>query len=397
MLADLYATHTDFIYFAYGLLFLLLASICRMLHRRDADTPQLPWQWLSWFALVYGTNKWFDLVAYSIGDHTNFRILRLCLTVLAFCLLLEFGRDGLQRLGVKLPGQWLVLPLLGLAGLGSVFGQNGVEAISRYTLAFPGAIMAATAILIQARQNHKGRRWLVMAAAALALYGVTACMAVPPAGFPPATFLNHRAFQNVFGFPVQALRGLLAAAFLVGVWRYSEATLGIKLNTVLWVRRRRLVLGLPLTFLLVLVAGLVATDLVGRLTQNEMENNFLHRARTAAAAFLVSDLQQIQPTPTSEPLPAYRRIKEQVLAIRGVNLDCIFVHLVGQADGRFHFISDSKQTGTKRGFHPGDTYPEATSAMAEAFVTGNPQFEAPNGLLGDHLAALAPIRNANGG
>ena len=401
MLAEFYATHLDFIYFAYGLLFLLLASICLALHRRELEEQDaaLPWRWLGWFALVYGINKWFDFIAYSIGDHTVFQDIRVWLSQVAFWFLLEFGRRGLHNLGVGMPGKWLGLPLLGLTALGSVFGPDSVDAVGRYAMVIPGTALAATALFFLNRRKHCRNRYsLAVAGGALALYGITACLAVPAAPFFPANLINQDIFRAAFHLPIQAVRGILASIFLVAVWRYSESNLGIRLDTVLWVRRRRMVVGTPLLLVLVLAAGWAATDLTDRLARRFLEDNCLYRTRTAAAAFLAADLNQIPPGPEAETSPAYRRVKEQVLAIRMVNLDCMFVHLLGRTDNQFHFIADSKKLGAKRGSRPGTPYRDSTPAMTEAFTTRTPLIDAPYGLLpGKQLAALAPVLDPDTG
>ena len=73
----------DFIFFVYGLSFLLLATVLWQLPQRARDgITGLPWGWLALFGLLHGTNEWLDMLALSLGDTTSFRLLRLGLMAL---------------------------------------------------------------------------------------------------------------------------------------------------------------------------------------------------------------------------------------------------------------------------------------------------------------------------
>ena len=89
MLAPFFQGQRDFIFFVYGLAFLLLSALCLALHHQVA--PRLPWLWLGLFGLIHGVNAWQELLAVSVGDSSAFTAIRLG-------VILVFDRVWPQRL-----------------------------------------------------------------------------------------------------------------------------------------------------------------------------------------------------------------------------------------------------------------------------------------------------------
>ena len=81
---------TDYIYFVYGLSFLLLGSVCFYLSRSNAAFAS--WQWLGAFGMFHGIKEWLDLAAMCLGDDPNRQWLRLAVLTLSFLCLCEFAR-----------------------------------------------------------------------------------------------------------------------------------------------------------------------------------------------------------------------------------------------------------------------------------------------------------------
>lgn len=96
------------------------------------------------------------------------------------------------------------------------------EAIARYLLAFPGALMSSWGLYLQRGEVRKLghpplERSLLGASLAFALYGFAGGLVVPPAPFFPAQFLNTTLLLKI-GLPVQLLRaiaGVLVAYFVI--------------------------------------------------------------------------------------------------------------------------------------------------------------------------------------
>jgi hypothetical protein len=74
VMAEFFRGQIDFIYFVYGLGFILLLPICQYLHRRPGSS--LPWTWLLLFGTAHGLMEWLDLVALSLGTDPVFDVVR---------------------------------------------------------------------------------------------------------------------------------------------------------------------------------------------------------------------------------------------------------------------------------------------------------------------------------
>src|ERR1035437_7370357 len=109
MAVQFFQQQMDYIFFIYGLAFILLAAVCFVMSRDSGR--HLPWIWLAGFGLTHGIYEWLEMLVESQGDNPAFAAVRLVLMTVSFILLFEFGRDGLLRLTGKGPGRWVYIPL----------------------------------------------------------------------------------------------------------------------------------------------------------------------------------------------------------------------------------------------------------------------------------------------
>ena len=70
-MAEFFTAQMDYVFFVYGLAFVLLAAVCLSLGRQARQT--LPWHWLAAFGLLHGLNEWLDLAAIGMADGETFR------------------------------------------------------------------------------------------------------------------------------------------------------------------------------------------------------------------------------------------------------------------------------------------------------------------------------------
>lgn len=220
----------DFIFFFYGFAFILLGATCFAVRGR---TPGEVWTTLGLFGFVHGATEWLDLSALVIGDAPVFAVIRTAVMTASYIFLLEFARQLGVRRGLKLPGRWIYVPLLGLVALGGLFG--GVvtaNVLARYFIGFVGALGSALLFLWRPGALVGPTRGLaVRAAVALALYGIMAGAIVPAAPFWPASVFNHAWFIQTTGLPVQLVRGLLACWIAYSVWAIWFARLAEQVSS----------------------------------------------------------------------------------------------------------------------------------------------------------------------
>jgi signal transduction histidine kinase len=110
---------------------------------------------------------------------------------------------------------------------GPVPWDDFLNAMSRYLLAVPSALLAVLALRFQAlqasaRKQKKLSSYLVWAAVAFGIYGLTHLVVHPLAMFP-ANYLNTETFRTVTGFPIQIIRTLAAILITLSLlWATQE-------------------------------------------------------------------------------------------------------------------------------------------------------------------------------
>jgi hypothetical protein len=255
-----YLGSLDYIFFFYGLAFLLLAAVAFFLAKEDRA-----WRWLALFGLAHGVNEWLDLLAFTFSDGRGFSSLRLLIMAVSFIFLLEFGRSLAAAPDKKNFSAWLYALLLPLGALGFYYGWGGLNGGVRYTLGLTGGLLACRAACrAAAGQPGELRRPLLALAAALGFYAIAAGAIVPASELFPARWLNHASFSALFGCPVQLLRGLLAALAAGSAWLYFVKRRAGGAAGASAVRKTRIALAMTAALALTLAAGWLATDALGR-------------------------------------------------------------------------------------------------------------------------------------
>ena len=300
---DFFKDQMDYIYFFYGLAFIMLAAVCFVL-MQDKE-QRLPWAWLGLFGLTHGLHEWMDLITFSFGSNPSSRTIHLLLLGISFMFLLEFGRAGVVRLSGKGPGRWIFVPLLAFAAMGGVAGLQGVYASLRYVFGITGGALSAVVLFMASKEAGPfPRRWLVAGSVSIGLYALAAGVIVPYAPFPPASLLNNNAFLNTLGVPVQLIRGLLAIFSAISIWAYSQAPVGDGPVSYAPVQRRTF---LPVGMLIALIiSGWIFTHFIGNYAKKEdiNESNLYTSSLADHLTHLLEDAKHISAKRAGNPAVA---------------------------------------------------------------------------------------------
>lgn len=259
-MADFLKGQMDYIYFFYGLAFIILAAVCSILMKRKGQ--RLPWGLLGLFGLIHGLHEWMDLAAVSFGDHVLLRALRILLMAASFTILAEFGRAGLVRVRGSGPGRSVYLPLFALAAMGATAGLSGLATALRLVFGLGGGLWAAWALFLESRHlTASARSRLAAGSIVVAFYAVLAGLVGAPAAFFTARVFNTDVFMATFGFPVQLIRGILAVIAASCIWAYSqvpdEAPSGVRRTS-----ETRTILPVAILLAIILAGGML-TQLAG--------------------------------------------------------------------------------------------------------------------------------------
>jgi len=266
---DFFTEQMDYIYFFYGLAFIMLAAVS-FLMMKTKTRQHLPWSWLGLFGVLHGLHEWMHIISIDVGDARLMKPSNVGLVILSFVFLFEFGRSGIARIrGRNVPGRWIYVPVAVVTALGGLAGWNGLNVVSRYAIGLPGGVMASYALFLISRNTEKsGRKWLFLASLCGILYALTTGLIGPSADFLPASVLNSRIFFLKTGCPVQLVRGILSSLVAFFLWAYSLRPEDEAGTTWQALRERPVVM--PVLLLLVIIAaGWIFTNVAGNHAKDE--------------------------------------------------------------------------------------------------------------------------------
>lgn len=395
-MSDWLKTQMDFIYVGYGLTFFFLAIAAWSLQRQRIG--HVRWGWLAAFGLIHGANLWLEGLMYGFQWAPG-STLRLLLRLISFVCLLEFGRASLAASTRRFPDLWLHLPLLGLVLLYAGSGLNTLQAVVRYAVAFPAALLATFAIARHAA-GYTGldRRQLHLAAFLMAVYGVLIGLVPARAPWSPASFLNESILCELLVLPTQVWRALLVLLVAILLWwhyRRSQEKLLHQPGQLVWWYYMRCVL--PVTMAL-LAAGWLLTEQVGLWAEQRMRADVLWRARMMAAALDPEHLGKLTGTRADLNNPNYQVIKAQLMSLRNMDERARFYYLAGlNSSLNVFFFADSEPPGSRFMSQPGDIYRDASKTFRAVLRTGAPATEGPVAdPWGIWVSGLARVQNAPG-
>ncbi len=230
MLTNFFVKNLDIVYFVYGLSFFVM-GIAILIQPRQESTFRLVdvIGILAGFGLSHGLNEWLDMFAIIRGCHSNlYELIRLIVLALSYIFLFEFGRR-LTLLSLKKFLSESITVCLCLLALILVFTLNEERSIwPRYLLGLPGGLLSAFGFIRYYRNNENElrpigvRRYFVIAAVLLGIYGILGGIIVPKADFFPASIINTAKFLNLFGVPVQTFRSLCAIGLAWTTWNILD-------------------------------------------------------------------------------------------------------------------------------------------------------------------------------
>jgi PAS domain S-box-containing protein len=374
-MADFFSSQMDFIFYIYGLSFIILSAASFFLFK--SQDKVLAWKWLALFGLFHGLYEWLRLCELSILDPSVYRSIFLTVLILSFLFLFELGRSLAEKHYRYLFGRGIFIPLISLLFLGWYQdGVNGVNVFSRYVLGLPGGVCASIFLFCQQTEDQKSKsknRWLVFLSFCLAFYALTQIV-VPEASLFPASIINEKTFLKYFHFPVPVLRSVISLSIAISIWFYFESR---EASFFLSDQKAK---KYPAVFIFsaVLIIGWVVTGMLGNLFKNEIKNDFLTIGRCAAAAINYRRVMNLTGTKTDIQTPDYKRLQEQLTLIRRANSNLKFIYLTGLNKNKdVIFLLDTEPETSPDYAYPGESYDDYPPPLKQCLLTGEDAIVGP--------------------
>ncbi len=148
-----------------------------------------------------------------------------------------------------------------------------------------------------------------------------------------------------------------------------------------------------------LAIGILLIGWMAVRTDRELRADLLLQARLVERAVNVERVQALTGTAADLATPDYRRLKEQLAAVRSANPHCRFVYLLGRkADGTVYFFVDSEPVGSQDYSPPGQVYDEPSAELRHLFDSGAALVEGPvPDRWGVWVSALVPLADPRTG
>lgn len=396
MFANFFREQLDYIYFFYGLSFILMAVICRLLVQRKSSV--LPWFWLGLFGIAHGVNEWLDLCAISIGDNSFFKIVRLCVMAISFVFLFEFGRQSTNSICKRKIGSWVFLPLIALVVCGWSGGVNGLNISFRYTFGLIGGLWSAWEMFRCSKREDVKSLSLFTVAVSMMFYAFATGAIVPKGNFFLASIVNQDSFFAIVGVPVQLFRALFAVIMAMVLWQWSQKFYWLKIQKVdktVGVRHGN---KLMILLIVILIGGWFMSEVVGEYQANLMRRHLLERTIGIASVLNVEKIKALKGGPVDKASPHYRRLKDQIKTVANSQNDIRYVYLMGLRNGKIFFFVDAQADRYASlnvpDSEPGEIYEESSHGLIKSFSDGEPFVEGPSpDKWGAWVSALAPIKD----
>jgi signal transduction histidine kinase len=235
------------VFFFYGLAFFAMGLALALASQRTSEFRfAQAIRPLAAFGMLHGFHEWIEMfqkIATLTGGYTPSvpeEVARLAILIASFLMLLAFGILLLSPAEAK--RRRLVLPLLAMVALWAL--SVGVvaralnppaeqviaigDALARYSLGIPGALLGTWALMTQQRTFHQHGmpqfgRDLVWCATALFLYGAIGQIFVRQTPLAPSMLINSTLFLQWFGIPVQLFRTVMAGILAIYMVRALNA------------------------------------------------------------------------------------------------------------------------------------------------------------------------------
>ncbi|MFZ2654256.1 MAG: response regulator [Victivallales bacterium] len=397
MMEDFFRSNMDYIFFLYGLSYMLLGSVTYLI----SNNSILKWKWFSLFAVTQGLMHVADIITAPYMPSYSYTTLDLSFSILSYFFLFEFGRSGLEMgKGGKNTGKWVYAILFWMVAAGASKGIEGLEATSRYFMALPGALFAAYILSMTRLTKFQGNRALLTSATCLILLGVSIVAVPPPEPFFPANSLNEGTFLTAMHFPVTVFNTMLililCSCFSYFYWKcvtvpYAGSGIKDKSNFKYYI---------PALLAISIIAGWIATKKAGDLEEDHQRGNLLSLTRAIAASIAPEKLRSLAGSPSDAELIEYKDLKRKLTKAASSQINIRHIYIMGCREGEVFFFVDVESERQSNGNElsathissPGETYDNASVLLKESFKKGYEFTEdAAEDEWGRFVSALVPI------
>ena len=278
-MSEFFRGQADYLFFIYGLIFVILGAVCFI--ERESDTNTLSLSFLGLFGFAYGLRVWLETLELIIGDRYWFSIPRLALLLLSFIFLLEFWRISYAQIkGGKSPGRWIFIPPLLLVISGVIlYGYSGFEDSIRLGFGLGSIILAAIVLYLWGQKiDGVSVNALTSASMGMACFGLANLIVTPNSALLTGLFPTETTFMTITGIPIEFFRAAFIAWIAGAILSYEIRRMEFPMP-----RQTRWLMNIGFTVLaVILIAGFILTNYFDRFHQQNIRDHITVEINTLA-------------------------------------------------------------------------------------------------------------------
>ncbi len=390
--------HLDYVFFFYGLSFIILAVVSYLLYRKG--NTLVPWELLALFGLLHGINEWLDMLKFTIGDFYGLFYIRLAFLLISFIFLFEFGRSGFRRFYPKMFGGlaivWQYALMVVLLIVLHLKLLRNYEISVRYVFGFIGGMLAAFLFYKVYCTEKKARYYFLVTSVSIALYAIAAGLIVPRDEFILSVYMNDDFFKAKALFPIQLLRAALTVLICIVLWKYYAFTKRIQHNELI-----ELKLGygkwLTVAMISVIVCGWFLTSIIGQNVDRYQREDFKVGVTAVAAGIDIQKLKKLKDVPTDMDAAEYKMIRSHIQSFEKTMKGIKWFYLMKLRNGKVIFTIDSSPEEEPDFTKPGEEWKKTDKGgppqiLFDVFKRGEPVIYGPyDDKWGKWISAFIPI------
>jgi PAS domain S-box-containing protein len=156
---------------------------------------------------------------------------------------------------------------------------------------------------------------------------------------------------------------------------------------------------LIVAIIVILVIGSALTLWTAQHEDSQLREELLTNTRIVQRGISTGHVQALTGSEADLLSPDYTDLKDELIKVRSADPLIRFIYLLGQRpDGTIFFFADSEPPGSEDYSPPGQEYPEASSILLNAFVSGKETTEGPlTDRWGTWVSGIVPIRDSGSG
>jgi signal transduction histidine kinase len=396
MIVDLLLQQTDFLRFAAGMGYVLLAVTSRSVGRSGPLREH--GRWFTYFAASHAVYLLSSLVASLDVGWLPSQVPYIALMVSLVCLL-----EGAQRsAGVPrgAPARWMVRGAAVALGALAVFLPTTAGRLAAgVPLGLTGAVWTAWILRQRRIAGCANARLLSAIGATLVLSVLVAACRAP--FYLPLHLVDDSSGLHLVDAATRLLQGGLAWALTLLFGLHTNQCRTRMMPESARGPRRELLRGVAAALMLVLVSGWAATEIIGSNHDRNDRQVLLRMMQGFSAALDPHAVARLTGTPADLDREDYQALQDQCRRFGDAILDVRYVYIFGWRDEGLIFLVDTEPGRCHDDVPesvPGDPYDEASPALLETFRTGNSFIEGPaTDRWGTWVSALAPIKDPASG